>query len=248
MARYTTEYGELIRTNFEPLLECLATYPIQDETHRAELNEKILGRFKFREIGFETAARFVHYFRQQLAEIMPYYNRLFKVEIDKINPLLDADYTDTTDASTKGTSLSENSSGSKNVHMYSDTPQGGFAAALIDSAQTVSTSTAISRELETGLESDTAKSESQATETGTYKLPKISAADSAYMSEASTDLTTGSNSGSNLSETGAHAGRTVKGKFPGITYGTMLDDYKKAVWNIDRMILDDLEICFMGVY
>ncbi len=235
MARYTTEYGELIRTNFQPLLDCLANYPLYDEAHREELNEKILGRYKFREIGFETAARFVHYFRAHLAEIMPYYNELFRIELRKINPLQDADYTETTDATSSGTSKTKGSSGNKNVHLYSDTPQGGFSTELIDGKQTFTTK-----------EDATTGSESISTE---YEMPKL-AGDStnAYMSEASVDVNTGANIASGESSTDANAERKVSGKFPGMTYGAMLEDWKKAVWNIDRMILDDLNVCFMGVY
>lgn len=251
MARYTTEYGQLIKTGYEPLLICLSNYPLYDESHRAELNEKILNRFKYREIGAETAARFVHYLNAQLFEIMPYYNRLFKVELDKIDPLIDADYTEDTDASTKGSTVTKGTNGSKNVHMYSDTPQGGFAAALIDAAQSFETNANMTGDMTTSLNSEKVKS-SPATDTKAgYTMPQMAATSQghdAYMSEASTDLTTGANAGSALSETGAKAGRKVKGKFPGVTYGTMLDDFKRAVWNIDKMILDDLEVCFMGVY
>ena len=235
MARYTTEYGELIRTNFQPLLDCLANYPIFDESHRAELNEKILGRFKFREIGFETAARFVHYFRQQLAEIMPYYNELYRIELKKINPLNDADYTESTTAESSGTSKTKGSSGNKNVHMYSDTPQGGFSTAIIDGKQTFTTE-----------ESAEIGTDSISTD---YGMPALSGDSlNAYMSEASVDVNTGANIATGTNSTDASAQRSVSGKFPGMTYGAMLDDWKKAVWNVDKMILDDLEVCFMGVY
>lgn len=206
MARYTTEYGRLIETGFEPLLEALQSYPIYDESHRAELNEKILLRYKYREIGFETAARFAHYFKAMLFEIMPYYNKLYEVQAQKFNPLMDADYTEETDADSNGSASNANSGKSKFIHRYSDTPQGGFAFGTV--------------------------------------TPETNS----YMSEASVDDTDNSGQSSGSSNSHAEAIRTVKGKFPGRTYGEMLNDYKQAVWNIDTMILDDLNQCFMGVY
>jgi len=235
MARYTTEYGNLIDTGFQPLLDCLAEYPIFDESHRAELNEKILLRYRFREIGFETAARFVHYFKSTLAEIMPTYNKLYEVETHKFNPLLDADYEELTEATSEGTSKSKNSSGGKNVHMYSDTPQGGFSTGMIDGKQTFTTK-------------ESAKIGEDSLETS-YEMPKVASDSSnSYMSEASIDVNTGASISSGQSNTGAKASRKVKGKFPGKSYGELLDDYKRAVWNIDAMILDELNVCFMGVY
>ena len=68
MSRYTVEYGTIYDSRFAPLLECLQTYPLYDNTHRQTLNSLIYGRYRFREIGFETAAVFVHYFSQLLAD------------------------------------------------------------------------------------------------------------------------------------------------------------------------------------
>lgn len=73
------------------LEKALSTYPLYvqktAEPHniiptRAELNEKILNAYKYREIGFETVGRFVDELEITMNEIMPYYNELFStVEI-----------------------------------------------------------------------------------------------------------------------------------------------------------------------
>lgn len=67
----------------------LDDYPIFDETHRDELNHKIIRRYYFREIGFETAALFSWKLRQLMFEIMPYYNQLYESELEIIDPSYD---------------------------------------------------------------------------------------------------------------------------------------------------------------
>lgn len=239
MARYTTEFGNLIDTNFQPLLDCLASYPLFDNNHRTELNEKIIGRYRFREIGFETAARFVHYFKQTLAEIMPYYNKLYEVQAKKFDPLTDADYTETGTANSDSTSTSNSTTGSKNVHLYSDTPQGGFKAAAVDATR------------EWKMQAETDIDTADETVNADYKVSNVQqgkADPDMYLSDASVD--TGTTATGSKMQNGAtgRTSKTVKGKFPGRTYSEMLQEYRKAVWNIDAMILDDLNTCFMGVY
>lgn len=56
----------------------LDTYPIFDESYRAQLNDKIIRHFYFREIGFETLAQFRWYVRNTMFENMPYFNQLYE--------------------------------------------------------------------------------------------------------------------------------------------------------------------------
>lgn len=67
----------------------LADYPIFNEAHREELNNKIIRHYYFREIGFETSALFSWKLRQLMFEIMPYYNQLYESELLEIDPLRD---------------------------------------------------------------------------------------------------------------------------------------------------------------
>lgn len=60
---------------------------------REELNKKILNHYKYREIGFETIARFLDELEISMNEIMPYYNQMF-VSIDQdFNIIYNVDYT-----------------------------------------------------------------------------------------------------------------------------------------------------------
>ena len=235
MARYTTEYGRLIETGFEPLLDALQSYPIYDENHRAELNEKILLRFKYREIGFETAARFAHYFRALLFEIMPYYNKLYEAQALKYDILKDVDYTDHTEGQGGGESTNDSTSGTRDVYMHSDTPQGGFKSSVIDAGSKWNVT------VETDVEPEQKKAN------GKYNISPEKETD-VYMSDASVSTATGASGSKTKSIAQSESERRIYGKMPGRSYPELINEYRKAVWNVDTMILDDLNQCFMGVY
>ena len=101
MATYTVEIRTLVENHFDLGLK---NYPIFDETYREGLNNKIINHFYFREIGFETAGLFKFYLNQKMAEIMPYYNQLYKSELLKFNPFYNVDKATTNDGIKNGNS------------------------------------------------------------------------------------------------------------------------------------------------
>lgn len=107
----------------------LKDYPIFDETYREKLNNKIYEHYKFREIGFETPALFIDRLNQRMNEIMPLYNKYYKLENIKYNPLFNIDITETYEHQSSSTSSAENSSSSsasgttKGKNVYSDLPE-----------------------------------------------------------------------------------------------------------------------------
>lgn len=84
MASFTIELHTLIERGYHLALD---DYPIWDESHRTELNNKIIEHYWFEEIGMETPDRFNHYLRTTMNEIMPYYNELYKSVALQYNPL-----------------------------------------------------------------------------------------------------------------------------------------------------------------
>ena len=61
---YTETLGNLIALGYDTddkLHLSVDYYPIYDENHRAELNEKIIRHYALREIGQETAQQFIFY-------------------------------------------------------------------------------------------------------------------------------------------------------------------------------------------
>lgn len=208
MSKYTTTFGNLIDTQYEPLTAVLAAYPIYDESHRSELNQKIIDHFRFSEIGQETAALFTHFFKTTLQEIMPMYNELYKTAALDYPILQDTDYFEETHGTTNsGTETSGTSSGSSHSSRgHSDTPQGSF------------------------------------------NFTDVTA--NSYLSDADVDdgSTSGSSSGTSVSNGKSDVARTVRGKMSNIPYAELVKQYREQIINIDRLILGDLESCFMGVY
>lgn len=111
----------------------LSKYPIFDERYRSRLNDKIIDHYFFREIGQETAAQFAQMMKRTMQEIMPKYNRLYKVlETDLSHPLsdftrhrdIDEDFKSEIDGTSStrsnGTSAAESTDHNRNV--FQDTP------------------------------------------------------------------------------------------------------------------------------
>lgn len=108
--------------------------PFFDNDYGIKLEKKILRHYYTREIGFETVGLWKLQINTTMKEIMPYYNKLYKTEMYKYDPLSDFDYTIKTDSndirtddltkSNMGTQ--EVKTGDKNVNKFSDTPQGGL--------------------------------------------------------------------------------------------------------------------------
>lgn len=77
MATYTITLEEL--SEFHDIDKvALRDYPIFDEGYRLPLNKKILDRYWFREIGYETPNMFFFHLKRHMNEVMPYFNQLYK--------------------------------------------------------------------------------------------------------------------------------------------------------------------------
>jgi len=126
MSTYTIQIRNLVENGYT-IFDF--DYPIFDESYRKVLEQKIIDRYYFREIGLETPAQFKHFLKMRLNEIMPYYNQLYESESLVFDPMTNVDVTETqtretqmeSSSSTSGTGSSESESTSKNV--FQDTPQ-----------------------------------------------------------------------------------------------------------------------------
>lgn len=106
MADFTMEVRDL-----EPeFYSALTDYPIFDESHREELNEKLFRHYKYREIGFETIDMFVDRLRTRMHEIMPPINEVWRTKSYEYNPLDSVDMTSESrsDSKTTGTANATN--------------------------------------------------------------------------------------------------------------------------------------------
>lgn len=114
----------------------LGDYPIYDEAHRQVLNDKILRRYWFREIGFETFGQFRWHLRETMHAIMPYYNQLYESEGLVTDPVLSRSmgYSEkwTRDESTGRTGEGSGSSTSSNRNVFQDTPMNGLDTGAVE--------------------------------------------------------------------------------------------------------------------
>lgn len=154
-ARYTEVLDNLLRNEqtAEAIATAMSKYPLYETDAnktkkygtsykvptRAELNNKILSYYRFREIGFETVGRFLFELETALNEIMPYYNQLFYSADQDFNPIYNVDYNKTlarnkTNADS-GTSTTSTSSSDNSKSVSSETPQNqlNISSADIDS-------------------------------------------------------------------------------------------------------------------
>lgn len=99
-------------------------YPIWKEEHRAELEKKIIEHYMFRQIGFETPARFKFEINKRMREIMPYYVDIWKTTQYKYNPIENYNMKEGTEDVTEGKGKGKSTDKGNNLSKYSDTPQG----------------------------------------------------------------------------------------------------------------------------
>lgn len=97
-------------------------YPIWKETHRQELEKKIIEHYYNRQIGFETLGRFKYELNVRMREIMPYYCDIYKTTQYDYNPIenysMKEEFIDTGNHSSN--------SSSDMTERHSDTPQGSI--------------------------------------------------------------------------------------------------------------------------
>lgn len=100
--------------------------------NRARLEEKILNRYRFRQIGQETVGRFKHYLKTRMQEIMPYYIQLYEFDAKFRNiedPLESYNLTESFLQETEGTHKGSgtNNATTNGTTKFSDTPQGSIS-------------------------------------------------------------------------------------------------------------------------
>lgn len=207
----------------------LADYPLFDPAHRDELNTKIVRRYYMREIGLETFGLFKFYLRARMMEIMPYYNRIYKVIDDDFNPLTNwnMEYTDDWTVNTDrlddwrnqnaNGSTSSSSDTSDNRSIFQDTPMSMLDEPGNNPVSNLQYATNVTYDHGTG--STSSKSDSEGTASGTSKRDN--------------------------DEVGTRK-RTEIG-YKDITFVDLLKKYLDAVIDVDVMVVDDLKDLFMGI-
>lgn len=232
---YTETLGNLIALGYDTddkLHLSVDYYPIYDENHRADLNEKIIRHYALREIGQETAQQFIFYLGVTMAEIMPYFNERYKTLDLEYNPLESVDMT--TD--------SENGSESQSSSKASSTQDStSSSSSKSDNASTTTSKSFDSDVPQTGVVGDFARyashaNESQADSSGTASSSQDSA--SHATSHSATDY---QHDASNSKGKSHVSGRSQSAM-------SLVQEYRNAIINVDMEIVRSLEPCFMQLW
>ena len=219
------------------------TFPIFDEAYRTTLEKKIVLHFYTREIGFETVSLWKLKLRTKLNEIMPFYNKLYQSELMAINPLWNVDFTTTLYEANAGTSQgTDTTTGSDNlVHSgtnshtenfnqwdkYSDTPQGSIRN-MNGNPATI----------------ETADDEYLTNARNISNNTSYSGSDG--YTDTKSDTRTSNNS-VNTSGTRNYT-KTEQGYRGGKSRIELITQYRKALLNIDMMVINDLEPLFLHLW
>ena len=67
-----------------------------------------------------------------------------------------------------------------------------------------------------------------------------------YLTDA--DVSNGESSSSSQNSNSGEFQESIKGKMPGTSYSRLLKEYRQTFLNIDRMVIDELNDLFMGVW
>ena len=252
-------------------------FPIWDEAYRLTLETKILKHYYMREIGAETVGLWKLWLDERLNLIMPYYNELYKTTVLEFNPFYDVDLTTEHDGGNKrdGTNTSqENGENEKNtdrtgtntrsgvneaerkatvnntgeshdvhqggdVSKFSDTPQGSIVDLAKDRYLTNAT---INSNQYTDDNTNKSKQESIGRDKNTNT-------DVAQFAEKDSDKTK-----HNVTKVGKELVNTeqylhhVFGANGNRTYAGKLLEFRTAIINIDKMIIDELADLFLGLW
>lgn len=238
-----------------------------DVDYKATLEQKILRHYYTREIGLETYGLWKLKLNTTLAEIIPKYNEMYKMYgsikdklINNIDLTETNNGTDNTTSNTNATgsttqdSTSSNESKSKNDGTSSSSSTNNATGNGTSDAWTTANDTP--QGALTGLEENRYLSSATHNKGATTQESNTTATSSGTQSTTSSDnskaTTTNSATSTNATDTTARTTseyiKRISGNNGSINY---IDEYNKLLngyMNIDKMIIDELEPLFMGLY
>lgn len=243
-AKYTEVLDNLLRNEqtAPAIAEAMSKYPLYETDPnkvnqygtaykvptRAELNNKILNYYRFREIGFETVGRFLFELETALNEIMPYYNQLFYSADQDFNPIYNVDYIRNTQRNKSDTNIGSQSS------------------------STNSSATGTSTDNSKNVTSDTPQNQLGITNEQIDQLDYASEASWGKNSNSTSDTSNSTSNASNSLIGNEKEGivETTKGNFGVVSAQDLIIKYRETILNIEQLIIHDKRIAelFMLIY
>lgn len=261
MGEYSITLGKMLECGYKLPLN---SYPIFCEDYRPLLNQKIINHYYFREIGFDTPDMFSFFLQRKMAEIMPFYNLVYKTTLIEYDPLVSelietssSFKTDTektgneskeqnadsngkttnnlkTETENKTIGNGKNNTSANKTENFSDAPQ---------TPVTINADGSTSEYLTTQKkENITTEDKTETQESGTGTAVNTGTVEN----EEKTKNETKTAKTENYNETGTTGEKIIGRK--GFTPAEMLKQYRDTIINVDMMIIDELEKLFMGVY
>lgn len=221
-------------------------YPIFDESHRQNLEQKIIKRFFFREISCEDVFEWKLRLDAKMNEIMPYYNKMYESVGYLTDILDDVDYTRTFNEQTANTGI-ENTVSTQNIENNSESSGSSTSIGKTDTDnnQLVASSDTPQGQL-TGLLDNTYLSAAAKTDAETHTTNNDS--ESRIASSSGTSKTDGTFDTSTNRAGQRDNVEKVKGKMYGGSKAKLVMEYRKAILNIDAEIMGRLNDMFMLTY
>lgn len=259
MAKYTTQIRTIVESGY-PLFDF--DYPIFDEKYRNVLETKIINRYYFREIGFETVAQFKHFLKMKLNEIMPYYNEHYlALNVFKTyDPYINKDMT-TTETRTNIQDSESKTDTTANNTSHGESNSNGTS---LDKTKGSSTENGTSSNSEKEVFSDTPQARLSGNEdyatnlterdgestnnTTTSQEGESNSTQETTTIQETTDTTKGTANTQGQIKTTDEYIQTIKG-FDGMKYASEVYlGVKETIVNFDMQILDELNDLFMNIY
>lgn len=198
----------------------------KDEAKR-EFERKVIDHYFFRQIGSETVGRFKHEFKTKIREIMPYYKQLYE-SVDLManvgDPFEAYNLTETFKKTTSGTVTGNSEDSSESSEMGSSSQNGVTKTRFSDTPQ------GSIDNLDTYMTNAT-----------------VNDVDTSDTSERTAN---GTNRGKSSSEATGSEDYTLtrRGNIGVQPLGQEMEYYRKALINVDMMVINELNELFLLVY
>lgn len=256
-SKVTVELRELVESGIKPWDFSYPSYYKGDE--KTAFEQKVLDHFWFRQIGQETPARWLHYFRTRIREIMPYYIQLYESQalMQAIeDPFGNVDVTETFEETRTGT-RSDTASRDTSSEMNTTRSDSGSVENEDGETLTESGTTENTKRFSNTPQGSISNLDSYLTE-ATIDDGSSSGTHTKEGSSSSTSTSSGTQkdtaSGSVTDESESSESGTVKhtltrkGNQGVNTYAHDMKELRETFLNIDMQIINDLNDLFLMVY
>ena len=218
---------------------------------KTEFEQKVIDRYRFRQIGQETPARWLHYFRTRVREIAPYYKQLYNsvelmLSVDDPFKAYDLTETYTEERSDTGTTTTQS--------------EGSSTSTSTGTSEKNSNTTVVGTHTNSGTHKMSNTPQGSISNLDNYLTEATvdSSTETVDDTNATLDNETSTGSGSTDSETTAtgttdNSGTmqytlTRQGNIGVQPLGQEIEAYRKALINVDTMFIDELADLFLLIY